>query len=163
VSVSSSKKKDDDETRESTLVVELTAARWRHFGWAVAGLVVGTVMIVRMGEIGLVLGGAVILGGLMAARSFVMTLLHPPGVIAVREGEVVLPGQVSSGVARTVPLGELRHAYLLRRALPWNHTGPVLVVETRRGVFQYPRDWFAGENDQRRVFTALNRRLGRIL
>jgi hypothetical protein len=162
LTTTTTKKKDNEETRESTLVVELTAARWRHFAWAAAGLAIGAVMIARMGEIGLVLGGAVVLGGLLAARSFVMTLLHPPGVIAVREAEVVLPGQVCSGVQKTIPLDELRHAYLLRRALPWNHTGPVLVVETRRGVFQYPRDWFAGEPDQRRVFTALNRRLGRL-
>jgi hypothetical protein len=60
-----------------------------------------------------------------------------------------------------MPVADLRHAYLLRRALPWNHTGPVLVVETRRGVFQYPRDWFGAENDQKRLSQALNRRLGR--
>lgn len=156
------KGKEDEEARETTLVVDLAAARLRHAGWALAGLVIGGVMIARMGEIGLILGGAVVLGGLLAARSFVMSVLHDPGTIAVREGEVILPTEVCSGKTKTVPLAELRHAYLLRRALPWNHTGPVLVVETRRGVFQYPRDWFTGENDQRRVYTALNRRLGRL-
>ena len=38
----------------------------------------------------------------------------------------------------------------------------VLVVETARGVFEYPRDWFAGDNDQKGIVTALNRRLGRL-
>lgn len=159
----SERKSEDGKDRESTLEIDLTAARWRHFGWGAVGIVVGTLMIVRMGQLGLVLGGAVLVAGLVAGRSFVRTLLHAPGTIAVRDGEVALPSELCSGMAVTVPVGELRHAYLLRRALPWNHTGPVLVVETQRGVFQYPRDWFAGENDQRRVWTALNRRLGRLL
>ena len=157
----SKKEKDKDvEEHETTLEVELTAAAWRHFTWAAVGIGIGALMIVRMGEIGLVLGGIVLIGGLIAGKSFVMSLLHKPGKIAVRENEVVLPERVCSGNEVTVPLADLRHAYLLRRHLPFNHSGPVLVVETRRGVFQYPRDWFAGETDQRRVWTTLNRRLG---
>jgi hypothetical protein len=154
--------KDDEERRETTIEVELAPSRWRHLAWAAAGIGLGILMIVRMGDIGLVLGGAVLIGGLLAGKSFVQTLLHPPGIIAVREAEVLLPEQVCTSDPVKVPLGDLRHAYLLRRNLPWNHTGPVLVVETRRGVFQYPRDWFAGEGDQRRVWTTLNRRLGRL-
>jgi hypothetical protein len=159
-----SKKKDADEGQDhkTTVEVELAAARWRHFLWAAAGITIGLVMILRMEEIGLVLGGAVLLGGLLSLRSFVMTLIHAPGTIEVRESDVVLPEKVCGRHIRSIPLAELRNAYLLRRALPWNHTGPVLVVETRRGVFHYPRDWFAGEGDQRRVFTTLNRRLGRL-
>ncbi len=41
-------------------------------------------------------------------------------------------------------------------------TGPVLVLETKKGVFEYPRDWFAEGSDQRRVVLALNRRLGHL-
>lgn len=155
-------KKDDSKDRETTLDVELTAARWRHLAWAAAGLVIGTLMIVRMGQFGLVAGAAVVVAGLFAGKSFVKTLLHPPGTISVRDAEVALPSELCSGVTVKVPVGEVRHAYFLRRALPWNHTGPVLVVETQRGVFQYPRDWFVGESDQRRVWSSLNRRLGRL-
>jgi len=153
---------DELETRETTLQVELAAARWRHFAWAAAGVALGVLMIVRMGAFGLALGSLVLLAGLVAGRSFVKTLMHAPGTIAVREAEVMLPEQICSAHPVTVPLGDLRHAYFLRRNLPWNHTGPVLVVETQRGVFQYPRDWFIGEGDQRRVWTTLNRRLGRL-
>jgi hypothetical protein len=158
----SKEERGDEEKRETTLEVELAAARWRHFGWGALGIAVGLVMIARMGGFWAVPGALLVLAGAVAGRSFVMTLLHAPGTIAVREGEVVLPEQICSAQAMTVPLADLRHAYLLRRNLPWNHTGPVLVVETRRGVFQYPRDWFAGEGDQRRVWTTLNRRLGRL-
>ncbi len=148
--------------RETTIDVELEAARWRHFIWAAVGIGLGVLMLVRMGELGLVLGSIVTILGLLSARSFVMTLIHPPGTIEVREDAVVLPDRICSGNAVKVSLPELRHAYLLRRALPWNHTGPVLVVETVRGVFQYPRDWFAAESDQKRVSQTLNRRLGRV-
>jgi hypothetical protein len=151
-----------DAPRETTLEMPLEAARWRHLAWAVVGLGLATLMVVRMGELGLVLGAIVGLLGLKAGRAFVLTLLHPPGTIAVRDDAIVLPDQLSSGHSVTVPLAELRHAYLLRRAIPWSHTGPVLVVETRRGVFQYPRDWFSAEVDQRRVSQTLNRRLGRV-
>lgn len=148
--------------RETTIVVELEAARWRHLFWGAFGMAVGAIMFLRMGQLGWVLGTLVIVLSFGSARAFVMTLLHAPGTIAVRDNEVVLPEQLSSGASVTVPLQELRHAYLLRRALPLNHAGPVLVVETNRGVFQYPRDWFTGENDQKRVSQTINRRLGRI-
>lgn len=151
-----------DAPRETTLEVELEASRWRHLLWGAIGLAIGALMIIRMGELGLILGSIVGILGALSARSFIMTLLHDPGTIAVREDEVVLPEQICSGNSVTVPLGELRHAYLLRRALPWNHSGPVLVVETGRGVFQYPRDWFAAEADQKRVSQTLNRRLGLV-
>jgi hypothetical protein len=151
-----------EEAPETTLEIDLKASPMRHLLWGAVGLVIGGVMIARMGVLGWVLGGAVALAGLVAARSFVRTLLHKPGTIAVRDDEVVLPTELCSGQTQTMPLAELRHAYLLRRALPFNKTGPVLVVETRRGVFQYPRDWFEGETDQQRVSQTLNRRLGRV-
>jgi hypothetical protein len=157
-----SKKAEEPKERETTLDVELAAARWRHLAWALAGLGIGGLMIARMGQFGLIAGGAVVIAGLFAVKSFVKTLLHAPGTISVRDGEIALPSELCSGHTVTVPVDELRHAYFLRRALPWNHTGPVLVVETRRGVFHYPRDWFAGESDQRRVWSSLNRRLGRL-
>jgi hypothetical protein len=151
-----------DAPRETTLEITLEAARWRHFAWAVVGIGLAVLMFVRMGELGLVLGAIVGLLGLNSGRAFVRTLRHAPGTIAVRDEAVVLPEHLCSGNSVTVPLSDLRHAYLLRRALPWNHHGPVLVVETQRGVFQYPRDWFAAEADQRRVSRTLNRRLGRV-
>jgi hypothetical protein len=57
-------------------------------------------------------------------------------------------------------VADLRHAYLLRRAVPWAVSGPVLIVEAKEQTWSYPRDWFGSESEQRRVLLALNRKLG---
>ncbi len=91
-----------------------------------------------------------------------MTLLHPAGVISIRKDEIVLPPKLCAAGTVTIPFGELQNAYVLSRSVPFYTTAPLLVVETRRGVFEYPRDWFVAESDQRRVSRTLNRRMGRI-
>ncbi len=153
---------DDTKERETNLEIELASSRYRHLLWAVIGIGVGLVVAIHMGSIGWLIGGAVAVGGVNALWAFVKTLLHPPGVVVVRDDALVLPVGVSSGQSVEMPPADLRNAYVLRRALPMNQSGPVLVVETRRGVFEYPREWFEGEADQRRIAGALNRRLGRI-
>jgi hypothetical protein len=146
-----------------TIEVELAAGRWKHLIWAVIGLGAGLFVAIQMGSIGWVIGGAVALGGVKSLWLFVKTLLHPPGAVIVRDKEIVVPvGGASSGMATTVPADELRNAYVLRRAVPWLQTGPVLVIETRREIFELPRDWFDSDADQRNVASTLNRRLGRI-
>ena len=152
-------KKDED---EATLEITLAHARWRHLLWGAVALGTGVFVALRMGELGWVLGAICAFYGLSSMWAFVQTLLHAPGTFALRGDKLELPTRLCSGTTVTLPVGDLRHAYLLRRALPWNHTGPVLVVETRGRVFQYPRDWFAGENDQKGIVTTLNRRLGRL-
>lgn len=147
---------------DDTLEVALEHARWRHFAWAVAGCALGVLLLVRLeGGVKLV-GALVLLGGLSAARAFATTFLHEAGGISVGDDEVVLSPRLCSGQALTLPLADVRHAYLLKRSLSWATPGPLLVVETSRGAFQYPRDWFAHDGDQRRVMNAINRRLGRI-
>lgn len=152
----------NEEAVENTLEIELTHTRWRHLVWAIVGLGAGLFLALRMGELGLILGVICGVYGLSAAHLFLRTLRHAPGTIVLRSGEVALPERLCSGNQVKVAISDVRHAYLLRRALPWNHHGPVLVVETNLGIFQYPRDWFDGENDQRRLFLAFNRRLGRL-
>jgi hypothetical protein len=147
---------------DTTLEISLAHARWRHGLWGAVGLAAAVFVAVKMGMLGWALGAVCAFYGGSAMWAFIQTLRHEPGTIALRGDELVLPTRLCSGTSVTEKIGALRHAYLLRRALPWNHAGPVLVVETREHVFQYPRDWFAGESDQKRVVTALNRRLGRL-
>lgn len=146
-----------------TIEIELAGSRWKHFIWAVIGIGVGLVVAIKMGSIGWVIGGAVALGGVKSLWSFAKTLIHPPGAVVVGDNELVIPDGVSSGASTAVPVTDLKNAYVLRRALPWNQSGPLLVIETRRGVFELRREWFASESDQRSIAAVLNRRLGRIL
>ena len=150
------------EREGESIFVELTHARWRHFGWAVAGCAIGVLLLIRLGTVGRFLGAVVLLLGLWAARSFVRTLLHPAGALAVKDDELSLSPTLCAGTTLKVPVAEVRNAYLLRRALPWTTAGPVLVLETARGTFEYPRDWFGSDGDQRRLCNALNVKLGRI-
>lgn len=146
---------------EQPLEVTLEHARWRHFGWTVAGLVVGAVLLWKLGVVGKAVGVVLCGLGLWAGRSFAATLLHPPGLIRVGEDQVTLPRGLCRSGPVTLPSHQVRHAFFLRRVVPWTRTGPVLVIEAGEHVFSFPRDWFASESDQRRVATALNRRLGR--
>jgi hypothetical protein len=153
------RKRRDDPAEDTT--VSLEHARWRAFGWALAGLVVGSVLVWKLGAVGKGVGVLLLLAAALPARGFVLTLMHAPGDIVINGREVILPRGLCRAGAVTVPVSGLRHAYFLRRAVPWMRTGPLLVVETERGVFEYPRDWFASDADQRRVASAINHRLGR--
>jgi hypothetical protein len=153
---------EEKDDKSTSFAIELDGGRWRHLFWAVVGIGVGVVVAVHMGSIGYLIGGLVAVGGVNAAIAFAKTLMHPPGELRLGERELVLPLGLSTGKSATLEADELRNAYVLRRALPWNQSGPLLVLETRRGVFEYPREWFAADGDQRRVAAALNRRLGHI-
>jgi hypothetical protein len=157
-------RKDDEEGTtpdETTLEVELVHARWRNAIWSAIAVGLTAFLVIRAGTFGLVTGVIVLGMGLKSVVAFVKTLLHPAaGLIALREKELVLPRGLCAGDPVTMPIGDLRHAYLLRRKVPFNASAPVLVVETQRGIFEYPRDWFYADQDQRRITIALNRRLG---
>src|SRR5947209_405936 len=57
------------------LEIELEHMRWRHFGWAVFGLIVGTLLIWKMGTVAQWLG-VILLGlGAWASWNFARTLL----------------------------------------------------------------------------------------
>ena len=147
---------------ESTFQVSLEHGRWRHFGWIVFGAAVGALLLWKLGVVGKAVG--VVLVGMSALHvyRFVRTLLHPAGRIEIGDDSVLLPDGLCREAAPPVPYDQVRHAFFLRRAVPWSHTGPVLVVETAAQIFIYPRDWFSSDSDQRRVALALNRRLGRV-
>jgi len=158
--VSAAKSADDADTG-GPVEMALEHQRGRHLFWGGLGLLLGLFLLWRMGPFGLVAGAIVLLFSYPSVRLTLLSLRNDPGKIAVGEAEVVLPEGLCVGRTVIVPIGDVKHAYLLRRALPLMTHGPVLVVETARGTFEYPRDWFGQEGDQRRVAQALNRRLGR--
>jgi hypothetical protein len=140
--------------------VELEHGRWRHFGWLAVGGAAGVFLVLKLGTVGKALGVFLILLAVINLVRFARTLVRAAGAIAVGEESVKLPVGLCSGESHTIPYGGIRHAFFLRRAVPWTRTGPILVIETERGVFSYPRDWFTSDSDQRRIAHAIHRHLG---
>jgi hypothetical protein len=147
----------DDAAPGDRLEIGLEHTRWRHFGWAVFGVIGGALLIWKMGTVAQWLGVGLIGLGIWSTVNFVRTLLLPAGAIVVDGQRVVLPRGVCRGRPVEVDRAKVAHAYLLRRAVPWTRAAPVLVVEAGDAAYVFPRDWFATEADQRRVIHALAR------
>jgi hypothetical protein len=141
--------------------VHLEHARWRHFGWGLFAIAAGGLLISIFGVVAKVLGALFLLLAAWSAYGFVRTLIYRPGRIVVDGGKVILPRTLCGGVEHSFDIAEVRHAFFLRRAVPWTKASPLLVVEVGDRAFTYARDWFASDADQRRVARALNGHLGR--
>lgn len=130
-------------------------SRQRAAGWAVFGIVVGLLMVLKLGTVA-VWGGYVLIAiGLYRAFQLVQSYRHPPGTIAVSAKEVTLPRGIHMSKPLVVAPSAVTAVYFLRRSVPWNRHAPVLVVELGERALAFPRDWFASEADQRHVVHAL--------
>src|SRR5215475_13582513 len=98
---------DETQETETRLEIELAGSRWKHFLWGVIGIGVGLFVGIHMGSIGWVIGGLVALGGVNAAWAFAKTLMHPPGVLSLKDDELVLPVGVSTGESVTLSPNEV--------------------------------------------------------
>lgn len=132
--------------------------RYRHMSWMAFGVITGSLLMWKLGSVGQWVGAVLLAFGAVATYSFVRTLLFPAGTISVGDDGVELPRGLCRGAPVTFKLDEIKHAYLLRRAVPWTRAAPVLVIEAGGRPFSYPRDWFVTEADQRRVVRELNAR-----
>ena len=148
-------------TSDESLQVPLYHARWRHFAWAAFLVGIGALLFVSLGSFGRIAGVALLAFAIPPTIEFARTLAHEAGTIGVSSQGVALPPRLCAGLSAEMSFGDVKHAYFLRRVLPFMTTGPLLVVETARGTFAYPRDWFASETDQRRVVNTINRRVAR--
>jgi hypothetical protein len=137
------------------LEVGLEHARWRHFGWALSGLIPGGFLIWKLGAVGQGIGALFVLAGLWATWHFARTLMFPAGTIVIDSRRVSLPRGLCRGGAIELAIDDVRHAYFLRRAVPWTRAAPVLVIETENDAHMFPRDWFVTEADQRRIVSRL--------
>lgn len=146
----------------STFQVALEDGRSRHLTWIAIGLVGGSLLLYMFGAVGKGIGVILIAVAALHVYRFARTLLHSAGRIELGEQAIVLPEGLCQPTAHTVPYDQVRHAFFLRRAVPWARTGPLLVIETSERTFVYPRDWFSSDSDQRRIALELNRRLGRL-
>jgi len=159
----SAKKREEEQSAKEPeagngLEITLEHMRFRHLAWLGFGLVVGALLVWKLGTVGKWVGVALIAVGCWAAYQFARTLMFPPGAIVIGDDGAALPRGVCAGEPVKVKLGEVRHAYLLRRSVPWTRAAPVLVIEAGGTAYTYPRDWFVTEADQRRIVRELHAR-----
>lgn len=137
--------------------IELEVSRQRSAGWTIFGLVLGALLIWKLGTVGVWAGIALMIAGVYHAWTLIQTFRYPPGTIVVSDREVSLPRGLCLPNPVVVKPQEVTAVYFLRRSVPWNHAAPVLIVELGAKAMAFPRDWFASESDQRHVVHALLR------
>ena len=143
--------------RRGTLEIELEVSRQRSAGWTIFGLVLGALLIWKLGTVGVWAGVALVIAGIWHAWNLIQTFRYPAGTIVVSDREVSLPRGLCLPDPVVVKPQDVTAVYFLRRSVPWNHAAPVLIVELGPKAMAFPRDWFASESDQRHVVHALLR------
>src|SRR4051794_14304028 len=108
---------DVQETRSSGggLEVELEVARERLWGWAIGGVILGLLLVWKLGTVGVWAGYVLIALGLYRAYLLVQTFRHPPGTIAVGADKIKLPRGLHRGAPVEAAPGEVTACYLLRK------------------------------------------------
>ena len=159
--------KDSEKPRErgarrGPLEIELEVSRQRSAGWTIFGLVVGALLIWKLGTVGVWAGIALMVTGAYHAWNLLQTFRYPPGTIVVSENQVSLPRGLCLPNPVVVAPQEVTAVYFLRRSVPWNHAAPVLIIELGARAMAFPRDWFASEADQRHVVHALLAQRGKL-
>lgn len=137
------------------LVVVLNTARLRHGTSALAGIAIGLGLVLKTNTLGQWTGYVAMLWGLYHAAWWLFTTVRGSATLSVTPAHTNLPRNAFKGMTATLPTDQITAAYLLRHASPWNKAAPTLVIEAGNEAFIYPRDWFKGEADQRRVIDTL--------
>lgn len=115
----------------------------------------GTLLITKLGTVGVWAGIALLAHAAYRAARLIQSYVYAPGTFRINEREVTLPRGLSMPRPLVVAPAEVTAVYFLRRAVPWNKSSPVLVVEVGDKAIAYPRDWFSSEADQRQIVHAL--------
>src|SRR5687768_5015174 len=118
--------------------VELEVSRQRQIGWTVFGTIVGSLLIWKLGTVGVWVGIALVIVGLFRGFQLIQTFVYPPGTIVVNEREVILPRGICLPRPVKVAPSAVTAVYFLRRSVPWNRSAPVLVIELGPKAMAYP-------------------------
>lgn len=148
--------------RGDAVTVYLVSDRHRRGSWMLGGLVVGGLLYWKFGTVAAGVGLLLIALGLYHTWFFLRTLRFDAGAVVAEGDTLQLPRGLCSGSATTLATSDLRAAYFLRSAVPWNRSAPVLVIEAGEQAYLLPRDWFASEADQRRVMHAVLPRIANV-
>lgn len=141
--------------RGESVTVYLASDRNRRVSWMLFGCVLGGLLLWKFGTVAAAIGLLLLAIGLYHGWFFAQTLMHEPGAVSVDAKQVTLPRGLCRGTPERLAASALTSAYFLRRAVPWNRSAPVLVIEADGRAFVYPRDWFSSEADQRRIMHAV--------
>lgn len=144
-------------TKSKRVVVTFEVSRNRDAWWTVFGILFGSLLIWKLGTVGVWAGVMFVVYGVFRGYELVQSFLHSPGLIEVTDSQVTLPRGVWMSKPIVVPPSAVTSVYFLRRSVPWNNSAPVLIVELGSHALAYPRDWFASEADQRHIVHALLR------
>src|SRR5688572_4368078 len=77
----SPKGKDKPLRKGGNVEVKLEVSRQRPIGWTIFGLIVGALLVWKLGTVGKWVGVVLMLIGAFRAYQLVQTFLHPPGTI----------------------------------------------------------------------------------
>lgn len=141
------------------VAIELEVSRQHAASMAAFCLVVGALLIWKLGTVGVWVGIVLLVFGAFRIWELVQSFLYAPGTIVVTETTVSLPRGLCLPRPVQVTPADVTAVYFLRKSVPWNRSAPVLVVEVGDRALPFPRDWFASEADQRHVVHALLRGL----
>jgi hypothetical protein len=139
------------------IAVELEVSRQRAATMTAFGLILGALLIWKLGTVGVWVGVVLLVVGAFRAWELAQSFLFPAGTIKVTDSQVTLPRGLCMPRPVQVAPADITAVYFLRRSVPWNRSAPVLVVEIGDRAMAFPRDWFASEADQRHVIHALMR------
>ena len=142
-------------TSAEIVSVKLNTSQLRHGISALVGVVLGAFLVIKTNTLGQWTGYGLLAWGAYHAIWWVYATAVGTAGIVVGRAETKLPARASRGPLTTLPTSSLTAAYLLRHASPWNKAAPTLVIEAGDKAFLYPRDWFHGEADQRRIIDAI--------
>src|SRR5262245_27364771 len=102
--------------RSGNIEVKLEVSRQRPMGWTIFGLIVGALLVWKLGTVGKWVGVGLILVGAFRAWQLIQTYLHAPGTIKVTDAAVTLPRGLCMPRPLEVKPADVTAVYFLRRS-----------------------------------------------
>ena len=135
--------------------VELNTSRLRHGVSAIIGIALGVFLAINTNTLGQWTGYGLLAWGVYHGCWWIYTTARGTAALTVEPTQIHLPARAYRGASTSLPTNALTAAYLLRHSSPWHKAAPTLVIEAGDKAFLYPRDWFHGEADRRRLIDAI--------
>ena len=130
-----------------------------HSLWFIGSVALGFFLILKFNTVAQYLGAEFLAIAAYHLYRLIRSFLHKPGRLFLEDASLTLSNGLSHPKESTFSWDTVKHAFLLKRALPWTASGPVLVIETCDKSFLFPHEWFASDNDAKRILVAVHKKL----